>query len=463
MAEFNPLDSVRELWDLHLADRARLDNIFEYVHERRGLPRVPDDASSEVREIARMSPKNVLTLVRDTFAQNLSVVGYRSSLTGDDLPPWALWQRNRMDARQAEIYVPTLTYGCSYVAVVPGDEGASFRPRSPRQMLAAYSDPQSDEWPVVALEMWIDTVGSTRWRRGFLYTDELVYPVTLGQVLDSGGAPAMLTPTLNGQPFEHGAGVCPIVRYVNRRDAEDNIVGEVEPLLTLQQAINNVNFDRLIVSRFGAFPQKVITGWSGSSQEVLAASARRVWSFEDDTVDAKSFPAAQIEPYNALLDEMFQHVAMIAQISPSQVTGQIVNVSADALAAAEANQQRKLVAMRESFGESHEQLLRLGALIDGDTANASDDQAEVVWRDTEARSFGAVVDGVTKLVAAGVPIEQVLHLVPGISQRQIQDIVKQKKANDLFASIRGAAAAVRQDPEVAAVSERTTGPDVVAG
>lgn len=438
MAVFKPLDSVRELWSLNLADRPRLDHIFNYVHEREGLPTVPDDASPEVRRIAAMSFKNVLTLVRDTFAQNLSVVGYRSSTTGDDLPPWGLWQRNRMDARQSEIYRPALTYGCSYVAAFPGEDGPVFRPRSPRQLLAAYSDPQIDEWPEVALEMWVETVRDKRFRKGYLYTKDLVYPVFLGQVLDVTSLPGTLAPTLDGDPFEHGAGVCPVVRYVNGRDAEENIVGEIEPLLTAQRAINNVNFDRLIVSRFGAFPQKVISGWSGSADDVLAASARRVWAFDDEQVKAQTFAAAQIEPYNALLNEMFEHVAMIAQISPSQVTGQIVNVSADALAAAEANQQRKLVSMRESFGESHEQLLRLGSLIAGDSRNAADDEAEVVWRDTEARSFGAVVDGVTKLIAAGVPIAQVLHLVPGISQRQIQEIKVQKERDDAEAAKKAA-------------------------
>jgi hypothetical protein len=48
---------------------------------------------------------------------------------------------------------------------------------------------------------------------------------------------------------------CVIVRwwFVNARDAEDLIVGEIAPLLVLQRAINAVNFDRLLTSRFGAF------------------------------------------------------------------------------------------------------------------------------------------------------------------------------------------------------------------
>lgn len=447
-----PIKAARELWQLHLQEKPRLDRIYDHMCDRDGLPVVPSDASDEVKRIARMSALNVLGLVRDSFAQNLSVVGYRSSTTGDDLAPWELWQKNRMDARQAEIFRPALTYGCSYAAVLPGEHGPVFRPRSPRQLLAAYSDPQLDDWPEIALETWVEVRGDKRFRRGFLYTSDLVYPLDLGVISDTNLS--YIAPSLAGEPFEHGVDVCPIVRFVSSRDGEGAVVGEVEPLLTLQREINNVNFDRLIVSRFGAFPQKVITGWSGTSDEVLAASARRVWAFEDSEVDAKSFPAADPAAYTAVLNDLFEHVAMVAQISPSQVTGQIINVSAEALAAAEANQQRKLVSLRESFGESMEQMLRLGALMSGDSANAVDELADVVWRDTEARSLGAVVDAVTKLAATGVPVTQLLHMVPGMTQRQIQEIDRSLRSKAVLDRLTAVSAEAQSDPSVANLAAR---------
>ena len=55
--------------------------------------------------------------------------------------------------------------------------------------------------------------------------------------------------------------------------------------------------------------------------------------------------------------------------------------------------------------------------MDGDSETADDTEAEVVWRDTEPRSFAAVVDGVCKLAAAGVPIESLLPMIPGMTQQ----------------------------------------------
>ncbi|MFC9432692.1 phage portal protein [Nocardia sp. NPDC057030] len=438
---------IGDMWTLHLNERAWLDRLYDYSKGLRGIPEVPEGALQEVKDIARLSVKNVLGMVRDSFAQNLSVIGYRRATALENDPAWKMWQRNRMDARQAEVYGPALTYGAAYVTVLPGEHGPVFRPRSPRQLLATYVDPQLDEWPQYALETWIDQSDSKPRRKGYLLDDEFAYPLDLGHISSLPLDPTRTVPISVaeiGEPIAHGAviddaPVCPVVRFVNARDADDMIVGEVAPLLTDQQAINEVNFDRLIVARFGAFPQRVITGWSGTAGEVLKASASRVWTFEDPEVKAATLAPASLEGYNALLEEMIATVAMKAQISPAQVVGKMVNLSADALAAAEKKEQRKLAAKREAFGESWEQVLRLGAAIDGDEETAIDSGAEVIWRDTEARSFGAVVDGLTKLANVGIPIDALLPMIPGMTQQQIvgvQNALRSRQVTSLVDELR---------------------------
>lgn len=472
MLEADDIESlIGDMWAMHISERDKLDRIYDYVRGRRGVPDVPDGAGQELKDLAKLSVKNVLSLVRDAFAQNLSVVGYRTATARENDSAWALWQRNGMDARQAETYRAALTYGASYVTATPGDNGVVFRPRSPRQLMAVYEDPQVDRWPQYALETWVDTTDAKPRRRGYLYDDEFVYPVDLGELpAVNGTIDDRLTDAARGgikvvgfgEPLPHeatenGTAVCPVVRFVNARDADDVIVGEIEPLIIPQQAINSVNFDRLIVSRFGAFPQKVISGWTAEAAEVLKASASRVWTFDDPDVKATTLAAASVEGYNNLLAEMMEHVAMVAQISPAQVTGKMVNLSAEALAAGEANQQRKLAAQRESFGESWEQLLRLGAEMDGDEDTAVDTGAEVVWRDTEARSFATVVDGVSKLAAAGVPIESLLPIIPGMTQQQIKairDDLRRGTVVNLVQSLTGAAQQARTDPEVNQLAEQ---------
>jgi Phage portal protein, SPP1 Gp6-like len=441
---------VSDMCMLRQNERVVLDNVYEYMKGRRGFPKTPDSCGDEVKDLARLSMKNVLPLVRDAFVQNLCVIGYRSALAKENSPAWEVWQKNRMDGRQVEVYRPAVTYGAAYVVVTAdGDGGALWRPRSPRQLLAVYEDPQTDEWPQYAYEMWIDNSDAKARRRAMIYDDRYQYPIDLGQVPASsvGMDPntidiaKMLGSVTVGEPIPHGATKCPVVRFVNGRDADDVIMGEIEPLLVLQRALNSVNFDSMIVSRFGAFPQKVITGWSGSSSEVLAASARRVWTFEDVDVKATTLSPADLGQYDAKLTEMLEFIATVAQVSPAKLNPKLSHVSADALAAAEANEQRKTEAKRDVFGESWEQCFRLSGQISGDAETAADDSSEVVWRDTEARSFAAVVDGIQKLAASGVPIEELIDMMPGVTQqkiRAIKDAIRRNQVNGLIQSLQAA-------------------------
>ena len=480
------------MWTLHMEEMGRLDNVAGYIDGSRGLPHIPDNADDEIKEIRRLSVHNVLTLVRDAFVQNLSVVGYRSTDAEQNAAGWDVWQANQMDARQAEIYSSAVKYGAAYVVVEPGEDGPMIRPRSPRQLVAIYGDPQVDRWPQAAFESWVDTSKGEPRRKGFFIDDVSFWPLDLGPVSaweaareadGKNSAAQRLTVTLSGDgsigdPIPHGAmwrgrPVCPVVRFVNRRDSENLVEGEIERLIVDQRAINEVNFDRLIVARFGAFPQTVLSNWEGMPedvQKVIKASARRVWAFDED-VKATRLPAASLEPYNGLLEALEVHVAMRAQISPAYVTGKMVNLSADALAAADGNMHRKLGAMRESHGESHEQWLQLAASMGGH--ESPDDTAEAVWKDTEARAFGALVDGIFKIGTAlgdGLPIGPLLPLIPGLTPQMIAALTKQAEqaqqkaeaqtVTDLVTGLRNRAQATRDsNPGVAALVDQRSGQD----
>lgn len=490
MAEQEPLDEnqlrtlTADMWRMHLDERLWLDRIYEYTKGLRGVPEVPEEAGREVKELAKLSVKNILGGVRDTWTRNLSVVGYRRSTAVENDPAWASWQRNRMDARQKEVHKPAVTYGAAYVKVLQGDDGPVWTPRSPRQLLAVYRDPSLDQWPQYVLETWVDSNEAKPRRKGMVIDSRFIYAFDLGEVPPSEVDPNQTRPITARdfeEPYEHGAmfdgdPVCPVVRFVNDRDADDQIIGEIAPLILDQQAINSVNFDRLLVSRFGAQPQKVISGWSGTGAENLAASAKRLWAFDDPEVKAYTLPGASVTGYTELLDSMKADVYEKAGLSPTK-NGKLINLSAEALAMANMDQNEKLIDKRESFGESWEQVLRLDAEMDGDAETAFDSGAEVVWRDTEPRSFAQVVDGVTKLSQQGVPIESLLSMIPGMTQQQIrgvQESMRSSRAQELVQELRNrramtSAAAPASEPQptaeqpVEAEAEQPVESDAVAG
>lgn len=442
------VDVTRDLWKRHRDELPRHDRVHEYLQGKRGRPDVPDGAGEELDDLAKQSVKNVLSLVRDAFAQSLAVTGFRSPSETENGDVWRLWQAARLDARQAEPMRAAIEYGSAYGVVTD-----TVRFRSPRQMIAVYGDPHVDLWPVYALETWVDDSEAQARRLGVLYDATHVYPIDLGNVArvsyglaergdESYAMQTQVTPSYDeAEASEHDNDGCPVVRFVNAHDSERLVVGEIEPLIEQQRAINAVNFDRLVVSRFGAFPQRYAIGWAGATQDdIVRVSMARLMSFDDEEVKVGAFPAASVEPYNSILDEMLRHVAMTAQIPPLALTGAIENIAAEAAAMIEAPYQRKLASKRESFGESWEQLL--GIMARKAKVTVADD-AEVVWRDSESRSFGAVVDGITKLAAAGVPIDVLVDDVPGWTQQQAdtarRGIIRARGASDVLNALRGAA------------------------
>lgn len=477
------VELIGRMWQIHQNELTKFDRIDEYIDGKIGRPHLPDDADDEVKELHKICVHNVLTLVLDAFVQNLSVVGYRGADSTENHSAWKQWQANRMDARQAEIYTSTVKYGVGYVVAEKENAGVKFRCRSPRQMIALYQDSQVDWWPQYAVEFWVDMTDGKPRRKGVLFDSIYGYPLDLGELSapirdedeNVRKIPISLGEDSIGTPYRHGGvhrgqPVCPVVRYVNRPDSEDLIEGEIERLFVDQQAINEVNFARLLVSRYGAHPQNVISGWTGSRHQLLATAVNKTWTFKEPDVKATRLEGASLEPYNGLIEKLEEHVARRAQISPTYVMSGMVNLSADALAAAERNQQRKLGAMRNSNGESHEQLLQLSAGMDGDAATAADEQAEAVWKDTEARSFGSMTDGIFKIgqaLADGLPIEPMLPLVPGLTQQMITALktaaekardqrAGQQAITDLVTSLRtGAANATAEDDQTAELARRT--------
>lgn len=455
-------------WDGHQRRRQVFDRLRAYAKGKAGIPDVEEGASAELVELASLSVINMIGVVLDSFDAGLSVVGFRSPSADDDEPAWALWQASGMDARQSEAHRAALTYGHAFVSVLPEDMDGG-RPRmavwSPRHAVVDFDDPRRDLFPRSAMLMRkvVDPERGRGWSV-LLVDDVTVTPGFISKRRKGSAKGADVEVT--GDPWEHGAtydgaAVCPVVAFVNKRSADDDDDegGEVDPLIRKQRALNGVNFDRLVNSRFNAFQQMVIIGWAGSKSDVMKTSASRALAFPDhpDDVSVQKLSASPLAPYNDLIKEMKEEFALEAAIPLYTATGSISNVSTDTAAMVEKAHQRKLARKKASFGESWELVLRLAVVMDG--GEQPDDAAEVVWDQTEARSFAQVVDGIVKLASipegsAGVPVEEMLDMLPGMTQQRIdavRDGIRRRRSSSMLTGLLGQSPAAAQAPDAPVV------------
>lgn len=447
------LDLVVDVWDTHRrAETPRLDRIdqalrpppgrfgpgaffggpgaWRYAGDWRPTVAIPDDAPPIMYDLARKAETNYLPLLVRVFRQALRVDGYLTSVPAER-SPWRWWQANRMDARQSGLHDAALKYGVAYASVMPGDTGPAVRCYSPRRMVAVYADPDVDEWPMYAVH--VDEA-----EQHFVLTDEEAeyrFGAEDAAAVTAGGAvpPPPLT-RLTGtdavtfiEARIHGTGHCPVVRYRDSMLLEgEEQLGIVEPMLTLQERINETSFGMLVAQYFAAFRQRMVIGWiPQSEQEEYRAGAGRIWylDVDPDQVRVQELGETDLTRYIDAGKSARRDFAAIGQIPAGDLgVDAISNVSDATLAGLERAKNARAGEIALSLGEAHEQLLRLMAWTGGDAEAAGDAQSEVRWAEREARTWAGQIDGLIKLVQAEVlTADFAAGMVPGLTDQQVEE------------------------------------------
>ncbi|MER7833487.1 phage portal protein [Streptomyces sp. NPDC095602] len=480
----NAQELARVLQALLAARRAeapRLNTIHAYVKNKVCDIYVPQSATAEYRKLVDQAKFNILPLLVSSVAQGLFVDGYRPSGATKNADVWgAVWQANRMDARQSGIHRTALQYGVGYAVGLPGDvldKALPFviTPYSPRRLTALYDDPIHGEWPDYAI-----AVGIPRYKAGsvspldmvvtvMVLDDEYVYTVDLpaGVVgvpvdgVDPLPFEGLAIDTQHVQVRRHGLGVCPVVRYLESYDdLDDGPQGVVYPFIPAQRRLNQTTFGLLMAQQHAVFRQRWVTGMAipededGNPYEPWNAAVNRIWHAESPDTKFGDFEETSLDGYLNSRDKDLLYIASARQIPPhTLVVGNAVsNVSAEALAALEAGHQLDIGEHKSAFGEAHEQLLRLGALAIGDTKTWEDTSAQVVWRDTTPRSLAQIADALGKLATQlDIPPRALWQMIPGVTEQDIQrweTLAGERDALGELGTLLAAPPAGAEDPEV---------------
>lgn len=415
----------QQLWPALKAEKERLNRIDRWYRWDHDRPYTPRQATREYQQIVRRAQTPFLQLVVTAVAQLLYLDGYRRADEPDDMAAWDYWQANGLDARQIAVHRAALAYGLSYATVMPGetDGGAPIpviRGVSPRRMITFYDDPAEDDWAHYALRAEPAKVNGSQGYAVRVYDEESVYFL---QCSDDGGHFEYIEDRV------HGAGVCPVVRFANVLDLEGRADGEVEPFIPIAARIDQTIADRLIVQRFSSWKVRTIAGMVQPENQTTdeTAAQKLLLKIEDiliaDDPDTKfgTLDATDLGGFIKAKEADIQDLANVSQTPQTQMLGQIANLSAEALAAAEASLDRKVEERKHSFGESWEQTLRLGAAIMGDTEGAADTAAQVRWRDMKPQSLSQAADALGKLATQlAIPVEALWERVPNVTQQDVE-------------------------------------------
>jgi hypothetical protein len=412
----------------------RLGKVRRYLAGDHDMPYMPRGAKAEYKHLALQSITNWTPLLSDTYAKGLFVDGYRPANAADNATPWTYWQENGLDARQSVAHRGALDYGTSYALILPGTIQSRrvpyWRPLDPLRSAAWYRD-DDDEFPEIALRRKGTTVDGTSLIEIFDRTSVHTF-----------ARPKDGTNWVLSRSDDHGLGVTPFVRFRDRLDGE--AVGIIRPHITLQNRVNEIVFSTLIALQYASFRQRWATGLAipeddeGNAVEPFQAAVDRLWVADDATARFGDFAQTELSGHLQMYESTVRTLAAVAQISPNILTGDLVNLSADALAQMEASTQRKMGEYETLFGEAWESGFRLAALAAGDAASAVDTSAQVRWRDTEARSMSQTVDALGKIAQMlQVPVEALWEKIPGVTDQDVLHWKTLRESTDVLSALVG--------------------------
>lgn len=415
-----------------LTENGRLGKVRRYLAGEHDLPYMPRGAKQEYKHLAGRAITNWTPLLSDTYAKGLFVDGYRPAKAADNAVPWGYWQENGLDARQSIAHRGALEYGASYTLILPGTlrerRIPRMRPLSPLRSAAWYRD-DDDEFPEIGLRRLGTTVDGAQLIE--LYDRQSVYTFAKPKNADN---------WILSRVEDHNLGYTPFVRFRDRLDGE--AVGIIRPVINLQDRVNEIVFSLLIALQYAAFRQRWATGLvipeddDGNPIEPFQSAVDRLWISDSETAKFGDFAQTEVSGHLTSYESTVRTLAAVAQISPNILTGDLVNLSADALAQMEASTQRKMGEYETLFGESWESAFRLAALAAGDQAAALDTSAQVRWRDTEARSLSQTVDALGKIAQMlQVPVEALWEKIPGVTETDVAYWKSIRDETDLLGGI----------------------------
>jgi hypothetical protein len=386
---------------------------------------MPKNADAEYKDLFRKASGPWLEFTRDAIAQGVRVDGCSVQQVWDQV-----WQANGMDGRQNGVTKEAIGLGQSYILVVPGvrietvedpetgeitslqvadPDQVVMRPMSSLHTYASYADPW-DEYP----EWTISRLGPEKvgdfWNSKWLFIDDEALYRYEGQVEAPGTQMTV---------FEHELGYTPVAAVNNTLPAYGEPESSIERAIPVYERIVDATFTLEMVQRYGAFPQKYMSGGiiatNADGSSAVNISADSLIHSNDPDTKFGNFSAASLTDVASAKDSHIKDLAAVCQVPPHYLLGAVVNMSAEGIAAAESGYFRNIGERQDSISEGYELALRIACDILGIEEDVRD-KLEVHFEDVSARSLSQVSDAITKLATLKLPLDRLFAMLPGFSQ-----------------------------------------------
>lgn len=389
-----------------LTDRQPSLQVFDnYYRGNHPLPTLHEKAREPFQRMLAMSRANYMQLVIDSAVERMHVDGFRiAGAVNDDA--WRIWQSNNLDFESELVFLESLVCGTAYMLVDPADNGGgvpTVTVEHPSQAIVGYQ-PGSRRVRAAGLKVWYDDIAERLMATVYLPLQVITYSAPRRPGVVTAPNWELEASMSGGNPL----GVVPLVEFPNRPRMLAAGTSEIAGVIDIQDRINKTLADRMMAQEYGAFKQKWVTGFDiptdeqGRPVEPFKSAIDRLFVAESPETTFGQFDATDLKPFVDVYSEDVRAIAAIVATPPHYLLGEMVNLAAEALKAAEAALVSRVKRHTRHFEEPLEDVVRLFLAAAGSPLG-TDSGTETIWRNPEFRTEGELVDALVKMSSLGVP------------------------------------------------------------
>lgn len=429
--------------------RGRIHRWQRYYDGDHDLPAGPGQHKDAYRAFQRKSRSNLCRLAVDSMVNRMHVIGYNAPGAEDrtNNEVWSLWQDAKLDSRQYDLYRQALTVGAGYV-IVGSHPRKSGRPlvtiESARNVIIE-TDPADPTYRLAAMRLWHDDI-EQKWRATVFLPGERHGFETAKEYNANSSIHDLKwrrQDWVKRYEPEISSEEVPVVEFANAALGVEPR-SEFDVGLDIQDRMNLTLLNRLTAERYAAFRQRYLMNYEVEYDEEtgLPISPFNPGSDQIFTIppprpgdpEPRLGDLVQTDTGNMLraVDADMKAFAATTITPVYYLPGDLINISAEGIAALDAGHICKINERAASWSESWEEVLQLSAGVVGLDAELK--SAEVVWARPENFDLSSMADYAIKFAQAGYPLPIIAERL-GDSPQQIADLKREMSRAAFRASL----------------------------
>ncbi len=416
-----------------ISRRDKIARWTRYFDGNQDMPVGPQQHRDAYRAFQKKARTNLCKLAVESVVHRTQVIGYSSGeaedRTNNDV--WQLWQNARLDSRQSELYRKALVSGAAYlsISVDPNRDGRPLATiESAHNMIIAY-DPGDPTLRLAALRLWHDEY-ENRWKATvYLPGERYAYQTKNRHSVDDPLSMLKWDSDAWVQRLEPAVSFdeVPVVEFRNGEQGQ----AEFDVAIDIQDRVNLTLLNRMTAERYAAFRKQYLLNYEADYDEITGLPINPFKSAADSLFivppagpgmpEPKFGDLQQTDTAN-MLRAVEADMSAFAAVSITPIyylPGDLINISAEGIAALDAGHTAKIREKQGSWSESHEEALSMMAKTAG--INRDLNAAEIVWARPENFDLSSQGDYVSKYAGAGYPLPVIEERL-GSSPQQINKL-----------------------------------------